>query len=84
MTRQSIRSRIVRTMDGRSMDAKENVLPFPGRACARVAPPVEWAGLRSFLAAVPRLWSPRAERRDTRARKVRITRGRMTHGDGAA
>jgi hypothetical protein len=71
-------------MDGRSVDAKENVLPFPDRACARMAPPVEWAGLRSFLAAVPRLWPPRAEPRDAKARSAGITRGGMTHGDGAA
>jgi hypothetical protein len=84
MRRQSIRSRIIRTMDGRSVDAEGNVLPFPDRACARVEAPVEWAGLRSFLAAVPRLWPPCAEPRDARARRVGITRGGMTHGNGAA
>jgi hypothetical protein len=84
MKRERIRSRVARTVDGLPPRVDGNLLRLPEGTRARREPSVEWDGFRSFLAALPRLWPPRAERSASIARGIETARAHTTHGDDAA
>jgi hypothetical protein len=84
MKRERIRARVDRTVDGLSARVDDNVLRLTDRTRGWREPAVEWDGWRSFLAALPRLWTPRARGRVTTAHGIGTDRARATHGDDAA
>jgi hypothetical protein len=84
MKRERIRSRVARTVDDLPARVDGNVLRLTDRPRARREPPIEWGGFQGFLAALPRLWPARAERRAATGRANGTDRARVTHGDDAA
>jgi hypothetical protein len=80
MKRERIRPRVARTVERRAARADGNVVRLTDRTRAAREPSGPWEGLRSFLAALPRVCPPPTGR----GSEIGNHRSRSAHGDDAA
>jgi len=80
MKRERIRPRVARTVERPPARVDGNVVRLTDRTRAVREPSGPWEGLRSFLAALPRVCSPRA----SGGPEIGNHRWRSAHGDDAA
>jgi hypothetical protein len=79
MKRERIRPRVARIEEPPSATVDGNVVRFTARTRAARKPSDPWGGLRSFLAALPRVCPPH-----TGGPEIANNRARSAHGDDAA